>query len=149
MIITSAASAASISDFDLSQFDFDVTSVTGTNPTSIATGTSNGIGCTISPTNYWMNRTKTDGSFDFSALPVSTDNLHASRDYTITFDQEISSLLVALSNDNLTDSINFGLAASDSSGVTFSGTQVVLNGPSGGLVLFENINSFTIQNVNT
>jgi len=149
MLITSAVSAGSISDFDLTQFDFDVTSVTGSNPNAIATGTSNGIGWTISPTSYWMNRTKTDGLFNFSALPVSTDNLHASGDFTITFDQTISSLLVALSNDNYADSINFGLAPSDTTaGVSFVGTQAVLNSASGGLVLFENINSLTITNVN-
>ena len=148
MLVTSAVSAGSISDFDLNQFDFDVINVTGANTgvvnNAVATGTSNGIGWTITPTTYWMNRTKTNGSFNFSALPISTDNLHPSADYTITFDQTISSLLVALSNDNLTDSINFGLIASDFSGVSFVGTQVVLNNASGGLVLFENINSLTI-----
>ena len=153
MLVTSAVSAGSISDFDLSQFDFDVTNVTGANTgvihNAVATGTSNGIGWTISPTTYWMGRTVTNGTFSFSALPVSTDNLHASGNYTITFDQTVSSLLVALSNDNLTDSINFGLLASDSSGVSFSGTQVVLDTNVGGLVLFENINSFTITNTNT
>jgi len=152
MLITSTVSAGSISDFDLNQFDFDVINVTGANTgvvnNAVATGTSNSVGWTISPTTYWMNRTKTDGSFNFSALPVSTDNLHASGDYTITFDQTISSLLVALSNDNLRDSINFGLVASDFSGVSFVGTQVVLDSARGGLVLFENINSLTIQNVN-
>ena len=55
---------------------------------------------------------------------------------------------MALSNNDRDDSINFGLTASDSTGVTFSGTQVVLNSTSGGLVLFENINSLTIQNFN-
>lgn len=145
--VSTAASAGSISDFDLNQFDFDVTSITGSNPNSIATGTSNGIGWTISPTSYWSPRTVTNGTFNFSALPTLTDSLHASGNYTITFDQTISSLLVALSNNDLTDSINFGLAASDSSGVSFSGTQVVLNGTTGGLILFENINSLTVQNL--
>lgn len=148
MFAVSTASAGSISDFDLNQFNFDITSVTGANPNAVAKGTSNGIGWTISPTSYWSPRTVTNGTFKFAALPVLTDSLHASGDYTITFDQTISSLLVALSNDNLTDSINFGLAASDLNGVSFSGTQVVLNGAAGGLTLFENINSLTIQNLN-
>lgn len=148
LFAASTVSAASISDFDLSQFNFDITSITGENPNAIATGTSNGIGWTISPTSYWAPRTVTNGTFNFSALPVQTDSLHASAGYTITFDQTISSLLVALSNDNLNDSINFGLVASDYSGVTFSGTQVNLNNASGGLILFENINSLTIQNLN-
>jgi len=149
MLATSAVSAASISDFNLNQFDFDITSITGANPTSIATGTSNGIGWTISPTSYWMARTVTNGSFNFAGLPVSTDNLHASGNYTITFDQTITSLLVALSNDNFADSINFGLTPSDITGnVSFAGTQAILGSASGGLVLFENINSLTIMNSN-
>ena len=114
----------------------------------VASGTSNGIGWTISETNYWTNRTVTDGTFQYAALPGKTDSLHASADYTITFSQPIASLLVALSNDNLTDSINFGILASDVSGVTMVGTQVVLNSAAGGLVLFEGINSLTVQNLN-
>lgn len=149
MLVTSTASAGSISDFDLSQFDFDITSITGSNPNTIATGTSNGIGWSISPTSYWTPRTVTNGTFSFSALPVQTDSLHASANYTITFDQKISSLLVALSNDNQTDSINFGLTPSDFSGMSFVGTQAVLTTAKGGIALFENINSFIITNVNT
>ncbi len=146
-VLSTSASAALISDFDLTAFDFDITSITGAGP-YIASGTSNGIGWSISPTGYWLSRTVTNGTFNFSALPVATDNLHASGDYTITFDTVVGSLLVALSNNDRDDSINFGLTASDSTGVAFSGTQVVLNSTSGGLVLFENINSLTIQNFN-
>lgn len=148
MVFSSTSYATLISDIDLSAFDFDVTSLTGANPNMTAIGTSNGVGWSITPTNYWMGRTVTNGTFNFSSLPVLTDNLHASGNYTITFDNTVSSLLVALSNDNLTDSINFGLTASDFLGVSFSGTQVILDNASGGLVLFENINSLTIQNIN-
>ena len=149
MAFSSTSYATLISDIDLNTFDFDVTSITGTNPSATAIGTSNGVGWSISPTTYWLARTKTNETFNFSSLPVFTDNLHASGNYTITFDRTVSSLLVALSNDNLTDSINFGLTASDFSGVSFLGTQVVLDSANGGLVLFENINSLTIQNTNT
>lgn len=114
----------------------------------LTSGTSNGVGWSISSTFYWSNRVVTNGTFNYSSLPVPTDNLHPSWDYTITFDQPVSSLLVALSNDNLTDSINFGLMPTDTSGVTFSGTQAILDTARGGLVLFENINSLTISNVN-
>ena len=143
-----ASQAALISDIDLTTFDFDVTSVVGSNPLMTATGTSNGIGWSITPTNYWMSRTVTNETFNFSSLPILTDNLHPSSNYTITFDETVSSLLVAVSNNNRTDSINFGLTASDFSGVTFLGTQVILNNAAGGLILFENINSLTIQNLN-
>ncbi len=56
---------------------------------------------------------------------------------------------MALSNNDTNDSIDFGLAPTDYRGVTLSGTQVTLNNPAGGLVLFENVHSFTIKNVNS
>ena len=149
---------ADIADFDLSAFSFDITEIDRTDGstcsgfsctyTAIVSGLSNGIGWSISDTGYWDNRTITNDTFNFSALPGATDNLHPSADYTITFDTRIDKLLVALSNDNLTDSINFGLVPSEAIGVRFIGTQAVLNNVSGGLVLFENIDSLTITNLN-
>jgi len=148
-----AANAASIDDFDLDLFNFDVTSYTyagqGTDGNSTASGTSNGIGWEISPTNLYSGRTTTNGSFKFSVLPITTDNLHTSSDFTITFSQTIDQLLVALDNDNLTDSINLGIAPVDYEGLTLNSTQLLLEVPAGGgLALFENINSLTISHVN-
>ncbi len=151
--IATPASALLISDIDLTTFSFDITSysvgsnVSGLGGDATASGTSNGIAWSISPTNLWNGRTRTDGTFDFSALPNNTDNLHPSIGFTLTFAQPVSALLVALSNDNLTDSINFGLTPSDFSGMSFLGTQAVLNSAAGGLALFENVNSLTITHV--
>ena len=149
------AHASTISDIDLNTFNFDITQYdVGTNSSGIggdatASGTSNGIGWTISPTNLWTGRTRTNGSFAFNSLPNTTDNLHTSIDFTITFDQTIDALLVALSNDNTNDSINFGLNPSDLVGnVSNIGTQINLTSASGGLVLFENINSLTVSHTN-
>jgi hypothetical protein len=156
VLATAAAGARAntLADYDLSLFDFDVVNYdVGTNPAGVggdatASGTSGSLSWTITPTSLWSARTTTNGSFGFSALPVATDNLHPSGDYTITFSSPVKTLLVALSNDNLTDSINFGLTPVDFTGVTMNGTQVDLNGVSGGLVLFENVDSLTIHNVN-
>jgi hypothetical protein len=142
--------------FDLRNFSFDVLSYTvgtgsGISGNSLASGTSNGIGWRIdTPTNLWSGRTTTNGTFAFSALPITTDNLHPSVDFTITFAQPIKTLIVALSNDNKTDSINFGIDPSLVQGVSFDSTshQITLNNASGGLAWFENINSLTIHNVN-
>ncbi|MCG3200391.1 MAG: hypothetical protein NFCOHLIN_00243 [Gammaproteobacteria bacterium] len=147
------ASALLISDIDLSTFSFDITSysvgsnVGGLGGDATASGTSNGVGWSISPTNLWSGLTRTNGTFDFSALPNNTDNLHPSIGFTLTFAQPVGALLVALSNDNLTDSINFGLTPSDFSGMSFLATQAVLNSAAGGLALFENVNSLTITHV--
>jgi PEP-CTERM motif len=149
------AQALSIQDIDLNQFDFDVAQYSlGSNPAGVgddatASGTSAGIAWSISPTSLWAGRTTTNGTFSFAGLPVLTDNLHPGGNYTITFATPIQTLLVALSNDNTNDSIDFGLTPTDYLGVTLSGTQVTLNNASGGLVLFENIRSFTISNVNS
>lgn len=145
-----SAQALTINDIDLNAFSFDIQTykpATGTTKAS-ASGTSNGIGWSISDFDTWSVRTVTNGTFAFSSLPVTTDNLHPSTTFTITFDQPISTLLVALSNNDYTDSINFGIAPSDFSGVSLSGTQITLNSPAGGLALFENINSLTITHTN-
>jgi PEP-CTERM motif len=151
----SGAQALSIQDIDVNRFDFDVTQYSlGSNPAGVgddatASGTSAGIAWSISPTSLWAGRTTTNGTFSFAALPVLTDNLHPGGNYTITFATPIQTLLVALSNDNTNDSIDFGLTPTDFFGVTVSGTQVTLNNASGGLVLFENIRSLTINNANS
>jgi opacity protein-like surface antigen len=147
-----AAAAPTVNGFDLATFDFNVTTYTytgnGTNGTATASGTSNGIGWSISPTNLWNGRTTTNGTFSFASLPNKTDNLHASIGYTITFAQTVDTLIVALSNDNLLDSINFNLTPSFLYGnVANSGTQINLTNNTGGLVWFNNVNSITVTNV--
>ena len=142
--------------FDLADFDFDVANYdVGTNAAGLAgdataSGTSNGIGWSISPTNLWSGRTTTNGTFGFdSLLPTLTDNLHVSNDFTITFDSVISYLIVALDNDNTTDSLNLGIAPTMTEGLNVAGTQLsLLNGGVGGLAWFENVSSFTISHVN-
>lgn len=154
-LVTGTASATTISGFDLSLFDFDVVNYNtvqadGLDGKATASGTSNGIGWSISPTNLWSGRTTTDGSFAFDALvPELTDNLHVSGDFTLVFEQTVSSLLVALDNDNLTDSLNFGIAPTEVSNLSVTGSQISLsNGAKGGLALFTNVNSLTISHTN-
>jgi len=153
LAVPTVTSAATISDFDLSAFDFDVISYSAAAGGGYtAVGTSNGIGWTLTPTFLWDARTVTDGRFQFSSLPVgvTTDNLHVSLDFTVIFDRAIDKLLVALDNDNLDDSINLGMVPTDYSGIRLEGTQLWLSVPAGGgLALFENINSFSVSHVNT
>jgi hypothetical protein len=152
----SVTSAATISNFDITSFDFDITSYnTGSQSNGLgndatASGTSNGIGWSISPTNIYSGLTTTTGNFQFTALPqgTTTDRLHTSSDFTITFDRVIDSLLVALDNDNLTDSVNFGMVPTDYQGITLDATQLWLAVPAGGgLALFENIHSLTVSHI--
>lgn len=137
-----------------SSFSFDVAKYnytgSGTNGLASASGTSNGIGWSISNTNLWSGLTKTDATFSFSALPIKTDNLHPSIDFTIEFDSILDSLLVVLSNDNLPDSINFGRIPTSFSGITLDGTQIVLdNNFVGGWAMFTNLGSDKVIHVNT
>jgi hypothetical protein len=151
----SASAAPIFGGFDLATFDFDVvtynvgSNAAGLGGDATATGTSNGIAWSISPTNLWTGRTTTNGSFSFAGLPGTTDNLHASSNFTITFGQTIDKLVVALGNDGGADSINFGLTPTAVQGLTLSGTQVNLINPQGAFALFENINSLTITHTNT
>src|SRR6056297_4090455 len=80
---------------------------------------------------------------------LQTDNLHTSINFTITFDRTIDEILVELDNNNLTDSINSGLARVDYQDLTLNSTQLLLEfSAGGGLTLFEHINSITISHVN-
>lgn len=148
------AEALPISDINLNNFSFDIQSYSlGSHPEGLggdaaASGTSNGVGWSISATSIYSVRTTTDGTFGFSALPATTDSLHVGQSFTITFDSAIDNLLVALSNDNLLDAINFGIAPTDFSGTTVSGTQVTLLSASGGLALFTNLgNTLTLTHI--
>ena len=150
-----AAPASVVNGFDLSTFNFDVTSYSvgtggGLNGNSTASGTSNGISWSISPTNIYSGYTTITGSYDFAALPNNTDRLHTSTDFTITFAQPVKTLIVALSNDNLTDSINFGISPSFIQGATFNSTskQITLNNAAGGLAWFTDVNTLTFKNTN-
>ncbi len=149
--LTAQAKALVISDIDLTTFNFDIQNYSlGTHPEGLngdatASGTSNGIGWTISPTSIYSVRTTTNGTFVFGALPVSTDSLHVGQTFTLSFDSPVDNLLVALSNDNLLDAINFGVAPTDFSNTTVAGTQVELTSPRGGLALFTGLgNTLTI-----
>ena len=137
-----------VNGFDLADFDFDITGYINAGNSSTAEGTSGGIGWDLSPTPLWSGGMVLNGTFSYAIGINSTDNLHPSGDYTITFEQPVATLIVALSNDNLTDSINFGLTPSFAQGVSFSGTQANLNNAAGGIVFFENVNSLTVHNVN-
>lgn len=151
----SAEAVPVVNGFDLASFNFDVTQYNlgsvsnGTGNDATASGTSNGIAWSIAGTGLWVGRTTTNGTFGFASLPVTTDNLHPGADFTITFGQTVGTLIVALSNDNTSDSINFGLAPSFTTGNLHAvGTQIVLDSPSGGLAWFTNVNSLTIKNLN-
>ena len=155
--VANAVPAASVvNGFDLSTFNFDVTSYSvgtggGLNGNSTASGTSNGISWSVGPTNIYSGFTTTNGSFSFAALPNLTDRLHTSSDFTITFAQPVKTLIVALSNDNLKDSINFGINPSFIQGASFDSVthQITLNNAAGGLAWFENVNTLTFNNTNT
>lgn len=150
-----AGAAPVLGTFDLADFSFDITAYSvgsnpaGVNGTATASGTSNGIGWSIGPTNLWNGRTRTNGTFSYQGLPALTDSLHASSDFTITFAQPIEKLVVALANDNGSDSINFGIAPTVYQGLTLSGTQLNLTNRQGAFALFENISALTVRHTDT
>lgn len=91
--------AASIASLDLSAQTFSVDGF-GTNP--VITGQSNGIGYTFTAaSNVYVPFSSSNGSETYNDIPGrSFDDIHAGADFTIVFDQPITSLLVALANDN-------------------------------------------------
>ena len=156
------AHGALITDLDLSGLFFDVQNIddlgnSGSVDIIEAQGTSgNGaltVGWELSETLNFAARTITNGTATFAFLPgLSTDRLHLSADFTITFDTTVDQLLFAVSNDNNSgDGFDFQLPPADILGnlqIAVNGTLVTLTSTQGGLILFENVNSLTISHVN-
>ena len=134
---------------------FDVTSVEGwdTLGGGTATGTSNGIGWTLSPTFIWGAITVLNGTYDGYSDPVrfdpplpGSDSLHIGVEtFDLTFDQTILSALVYMTDNPSppTDGrLDFGITPTYVSGdVNISGTTFWAGSSAGGLVRLDGINS--------
>lgn len=130
---------------------FDVTSVT-TGSNASASGTSNGIGFTLTSEFIWSARTVTDGTYQgFSggsfAIPMpNSDVLHGSN-VSIAFAETVQSVLVYVAdNDSGVDTVfDFGIVPEVLSGsVVVSGTAFGASAAEGGLVRLNNVNSNTL-----
>jgi len=156
------ANATLISELDLDTLTFETNFDIGETTTllrvsddqagpTVATGTSNGIGYTFeAQTPFFVDFSNMVSAQAFNDLPNSYDDIHAGASFTITFDQPITSLLVALANDNDSDDgPDFGQLPSDFTGVSFLGTKAQITDIGGALMLFEfgsPISSFTHTN---
>ena len=151
--VTLAGAAPVFGGIDLADFAFDITtydtgSTTGGFGDATASGTSNGIGWSISPTNIAAGLTTTNGTFGFSGLlPGPTDRLHISSDFTLTFDTPLSALLVVMSNDNqVFESLDLNLVPALVQGLDVTGTQLKFIHPTqGGLALFTGLNTAQVS----
>ena len=143
-----------IAGLDLSKLSFDVHKLTKDAATGkvVATGTSNGVGWTVTANNIFGPYTNTSGGARFNDLPGVYDDLHVGSDFTITFDQPVTSMLVVLANDNDTgDGPNFQelppvdlLDASNPGG----GTQIKIEDRGGALFYYYDINITKLTHVN-
>lgn len=128
------AQAASFADIDFDSLTLTRTSLTGNE----AKGVSNGVGYTYSG-GYYGPFT---GTTSFNDMPVTNrtfPDLHVGTGWTITFDDPITSLLVAMRNDNRPGviGVNFGVVASDSTGTVGAAPDYRVQDLGGALVLFE------------
>ncbi|MCH7614450.1 MAG: PEP-CTERM sorting domain-containing protein [Nitrospinae bacterium] len=135
--------------------EFDITTVSGTNPTRTASGTSNGIGWSVSSTfisGFTIPFDQTQTVFDTLTPSITNpgvyDNLHVgSLNFILTFDVPIFSLLAYI-GENSTDlapGLDFGITPDFVSGaVNFFGTRFAPSSKTGGVVLIKNINSTTL-----
>lgn len=134
---------------------FDVTSVGGSDGPFFhsASGTSNGVSWTVSGANgdsfySWIPATVVNGTYQgftggnyTPALP-NTDVLHTfGTDMTITFSQNIFSILFYLKETGGSSTLDFGITPQVVSGaVTINGTKV-RGTATGGVVRFSNLNT--------
>lgn len=133
------AQAATLSDVDLTTLSFTrpvFQNNSGRN--DFASGLSNGIGYEFHGGVFgpFSNLTR------FNDLAPGNDrflDLHVGSDFAIRFDQPISSLLVAMGNDNRPGEtgINFGYTASDSIDTVGTAPNYLVQDIRGALVLFE------------
>ena len=134
------AFALNLSQIDLSTLTFSVDDNFASAPGQVS-GTSNGVGYTFEGTDpsgssLFLPFSNNTSSQYYNDLGASFDDLHVGRDFSITFDSEISYLLVALANDNNTfDGIDFGIAPTDYTGVNVSGSFASIADISGALLL--------------
>lgn len=139
---------------------FDVTSVQNLDAsgTGTATGTSNGVGWTLSPTFIWSALTWTNGGYTgfsdgarFNPPLALSDTLHVSVEtFDLTFQKTIQSALIYISDNPSppTDGrLDFGMAPVYISGdVNISGTTFWAGSSAGGLVRLDNIGSSVLSN---
>lgn len=130
---------------------FDVTSVT-TGSNASASGTSNGIGFTLTSEFIWNVRTVTNGTYqgftggNFAIPMPNSDVLHGSN-VSITFAETVQTVLVYVADDdNGSDAVfDFGIVPEVLSGsVVVSGTAFGASAVAGGLVRLNNVNSNTL-----
>ena len=143
-----------ISGLDLEKLSFDVQEMERDSATGkvVAKGTSNGVGWTVVADNIFAPLTNKSGGASFNDLPGRYDDLHVGSNFTITFDQPVTSMLVVLANDNDTgDGPNFQELApvdfidAENPG---GGTQVKIKDKGGALFYYRDINITKMTHVN-
>lgn len=146
--------ALEISQLDLQNLSFDVQEfrVDKALGKTIAKGTSNGVGWTVTANSIFRPYTNMNGGARFNDLPGNYDDLHVGSDFTIGFDRPVTSMLVVLANDNDTgDGPNFQeLAPRDfvDASNPDGGTQVRIDDKGGALFYYYDINITTLTHVN-
>lgn len=142
----------SIGDIDLSTLSFEVQEMASANGKVVARGTSNGVGWTVTANNIYGPLTNQSGGARFNDLPRAYDDLHVGSDFTITFDQPVTSMLVVLANDNDTgDGPNFQeLTPVDvvDASAPDGGTQVRIEDKGGALFCYRDIDITSLTHVN-
>ncbi|WP_298962162.1 VWA domain-containing protein [uncultured Roseibium sp.] len=143
-----------ITELDLDRLSFDVHKIEkdAASGKVVATGTSNGVGWTVTANSIYEPYSNIKGGAGFNDLPGRYDDLHVGSDFTITFDQPVTSMLVVLANDNDTgDGPNFQelppvdfVDASNPDG----GTQVKIEDKGGALFYYYDINITSMTHVN-
>lgn len=143
-----------ISSLDLEKLSFDVLEMERDSASGkvVAKGTSNGVGWTVVADNIFAPLTNKSGGASFNDLPGRYDDLHVGSNFTITFDQPVTSMLVVLANDNDTgDGPNFQELApvdfvdAENPG---GGTQVKIKDKGGALFYYRDINITKMTHVN-
>lgn len=155
IVLAASASAATFDGVDLGAVAFSVDSITpqtaGSTYGVAASGTSNGVGWTLTTEAFYIPYSSMDEAQSYVGIAGgSFDDVHISRQTTISFDRPIDGLLLALANDNDTgDGPNFGIAPDALQNATADGAQIAITNINGALVNYNFAATTRIVHVNT
>ena len=135
---------------------FDVTSLSALDTFgATATGTSNGVGWTLGPSHFssccgaTINSTFNGfNNANFITPVANTDNLHITQaNFSLTFDQAITSIVFYIQENGGTASLDFGIAPTVLSGganLSITGTRISPN-TVGGAIEYSGLNTTTLN----
>lgn len=147
LTLAGPAAAVGIADIDpgmFSQFDAQLSGISGTVASVVQGATTSGLTWSMDPaTTAYLPLSNAGVAGDNSGVntpvPPGGEWIHVGQDWTLTFSESVYAILFAFSDNDgvMNEVLDLGIAPTEVSGnATVSGTAVMMTGISGGYALF-------------